>query len=526
MAATAVPTPVAAASSGVHYVRREVRKSLPRWQLIRDCLGGEDVVKAAAEKYLPRPNPEDMSDENLKRYDSYLRRAVFYNATRRTLDGLTGQVFVRDPIFDLKNDRLSVFQTDVDGSGVGIIEQSKSVMADTMSFGRVGLLADYPPTEGVATLAQLEANEVRPVILEYPPERIVNWRTVVVGGRKLLSLVVLAEEYTQEDDGFAPVIGVQWRELRLVNGAYTVRIWRDTPKPEGSIPTAIQSQSMQYVVRTYTPKDATGKPFREIPFVFVGALKNTDAIGPVPLHDLATLNIHHYMNSADYEEACYLVGQPTPWASGLTEQWVQNVWKGKLMLGSRGVVSMPAGGQAGLLQVQPNTMPKEAMEAKERQMVALGARLIEHRDVQRTLGEAQIEESGEASILTSAAKNVSAAYNRVLNFAAQFAGGQPGSTFTLNTDFMAAALSYQERAQLVAEWQSGGISYTEYRAAMRKAGVATQSDDVAKSEAKKDKLRLSAMGSALAKAGNSVSGGANNGRTSPSQDGKTQQNAK
>lgn len=519
----ATPTLMVAANrpADVSYVRSDVVKCLPRWKMVRDCLGGESVIKAAGDTYLPRPNPDDLSEDNQKRYASYLQRAVFYGVTKRTLEGLVGQVFVREPIFDLKNARLETFGTDADGAGIGIVEQSKTVLANALAYGRFGLLADYPPVDGTATVAQLERGFIRPTVLAYSPEQVVNWRTTVVGGRQILSLLVLMESYTQQDDGYAPAEGVQWRELRLVGGQYVVTLWRESPQADGALARTSRGVSLS-VVRRDVPRDARGNPFQEIPFVVGGAMKNSPDIGPIPLEDLASLNIAHYRNSADYEEASYLVGQPTPWAAGLTEQWIQSVWKGKLILGSRTTIPLPVGAQCGLLQVNPNSMPKEAMDAKERQMVALGAKVIEQRLVQRTLGEAQIETSGEASILTSCAKNVSAAYNRVLQFAEQYAGGQGGTTFTLNTDFLAAALTYQERAQLVAEWQSGGISYTEYRAALRKAGLASQDDKAAATEAKKDKLRLSGKLAVGGNPGNSVSGGANNGRTAPSQDGKTQ----
>ena len=60
------------------------------------------------------------------------------------------------------------------------------------------------------------------------------------------------------------------------------------------------------------------------------------------MYDLAVLNIAHYRNSADYEESCFVTGQPTVWASGLTEAWVEDVLKGELRLGSFGGIPLPA----------------------------------------------------------------------------------------------------------------------------------------------------------------------------------------
>lgn len=512
-----------AKKANVAFIRKEVRDQFNKWGMIRDCLAGQEAIKGAGTKYLPMPNPEDQSKENKDRYESYKERAVFYNVTRRTLDGLVGQVFMREPVLDLKNAKLQPLVLDVDGAGVSLAEQGKKTLADTMSYGRVGLLTDYPETDGSVSLADQEKGFIRPTILLYQPDQIINWRTVVVGARKLLSLVVLKESYTVEDDGFEPVEGTQWRVLKLIEGVYTVEIWREQPKPVDSVGGTTQvigTGPVYDIADTFVPVDASGNPFDEIPFTIIGSVNNDPDVDEAPLYNLAVLNIGHYRNSADYEESCFLVGQPTLFAAGLTEHWVTSVLKGEVRMGSRAALPLPEGGTAGLLQVNPNSMPKEAMETKERQMVALGARLVEQRNVQRTLGEAQIEESGETSILATVSKNITAAYNRHLKFASAFVGGADTSTFTLNTDFIAAAMTPEERAQLVSEWQSAAISYTEMRNALRKAGVASLEDEKAKSESEEDTLRMGPK--TLMNPGNSLTGGANNGRTSPRQNGKTQ----
>src|SRR5690606_25812063 len=208
-----------------------------------------------------------------------------------------------------------------------------------------------------------------------------------------------------------------------------------------------------------------------------------------PLYDLAVLNIAHYRNSADYEESCFMAGQPTPFLAGLTKDWVEDVLKGGIYLGSRKAISLPQGGTAGLLQAQPNSLPFEAMQHKERQMVALGAKLVEQRQVQRTLGEARLEEASEVSILVSCTNNVAEAYRKCLAWAGMFAGVTDGIEFELNTDFEIGRMTAQERAQLLAEWQGGGITFEEYRYNLKRANIAYLDDEEAKAAIQND-LRL------------------------------------
>ena len=65
----------------VNATHPEYDASLPAWQRARDVLAGEDAVKAAREKYLPRLDSQ--SDEE---YVSYRKRAAFFNATARTAE--------------------------------------------------------------------------------------------------------------------------------------------------------------------------------------------------------------------------------------------------------------------------------------------------------------------------------------------------------------------------------------------------------------------------------------------------------
>lgn len=458
-----------------------------KWMLMDDCLSGEEAVKSRKELYLPIPRVDDDESENKKRYSTYIQRAVFYNATRRTLDGLVGEVFSRDPVMKLP-ENMARMATDVDGAGVSIVQQAKLALSYVMGYGRAALLIDYPKVDGPVTQDRINSGEVRPTISLYKANTVINWRTKMIGAERVYTLVVIAETYLNEDDPFETRSESQWRVLRLNSeGVYEVEIWRKrTRDPIAEEKGAEPPSEELYQYEKYIPTDAQGKVWTRIPFTFVGVMNNDSSIDDPPMYDLAVLNIAHYRNSADYEESCFIVGQPTAWFSGLTQEWVTDVFKGKVFLGSRAAIPLPQGAMAGLLQVSPNSMPKEAMDQKERQMVALGAKLVTNGNVQRTLGEAQIEEASASSILATATKNVSAAYLYALKVASRFITPvEPADTdlrFDLNTDFPASRLTPNDRNQLIQEWQSGAITWTEMRDGLRRGGVATMDDAKAKSD--------------------------------------------
>lgn len=464
----------------VAFIRPELSKLLPQYYLIRDCLSGEPTIKGARTVYLPMPNAEDQSKENKARYESYVKRAVFYNVTRRTLNGLVGQVFMRDPVIKLPT-LLKPVEDNASGIGVSLAQQSKKTLSLTLAYSRAGLLVDYPEVpEGGASVADLEAGRVRPTITTYSPQEIINWRLTERGAEEILSLVVLAESYTFADDGFEMKNAAQFRVLKLdENGEYVMEIWSE-PTPTAWAGDKTPKGNFQRT-KEIRPKGSDGLPLREIPFTFVGSENNDPQPDNPNLYDLASINVAHYRNSADYEESCFIVGQPTPVLTGLTEEWVKDVLKGTVAFGSRGGIPLPVGGDAKLLQATENTMIKEAMEAKERQMVALGAKLVEQKQVQRTAFEAKVEATSEGSTLSSTAKNVQSAYVWALQWCARFVGvPETGIEFQLNTDFDIARMTPEERAQAIKEWQSGAITFEEMRSVLRKSGTATEDDEKAK----------------------------------------------
>ena len=434
----------------------------PMWELIEDCLRGQEAIKYKKDTYLPKPNATDVSAENKMRYEQYLLRAVFYNFTQRTLNGLTGQVFQKDPQVEMPT-TLAIMEEDIDGSGVTLVQQSQRALASVVSKGRSGLLVDFPVTGEAITQKDLKDGKIHPVIVRLDPEQIINWRTVRVGSKTVLSLVVLKETATVSDDGFEEVKKDQWRELKMENGAYVVNLWQ------------LDDNTQEYeIVETLKPTDQSGNALTFIPFVFIGSVNNDPEIDQPPMFDMAVLNVAHYRNSADYEEACYILGQPTPWFAGLTASWVEDILKGQVQLGARAAVPLPEGASAGLLQVEPNTMPKEAMDTKERQAVALGAKLVETKTVQRSATEASMDNASDTSILGQAANNVSAAYVKALEFASVFVGIEEEPVVQLNTDFASLKMSAQERTELLKEWQSGAITDEEMRTKLTDSGVAFQ----------------------------------------------------
>lgn len=445
------------ANKNVAFVRKELQDKLPYYTLIDDCLKGEQAIKLKKQVYLPIPNEQENDDEST-RYEDYLTRAVFYNVTARTLSGITGLVYLKEANYKLPV-LLEQLKVDCTGEGISLPQLAKRALRLGMSFGRAGIFVDYPQMDESSTVTEIETGQIQPIFRLYRGDDIINWRTFTENGKISLSLVVLKEKYVDEKDEFVNQEYLRYRVLRIEDKVFTVEI--------------IDAKTYKTVSKV-TPLDSEENPFTVIPFHFIGAENNDSEIDHPPIYDMAVLNIAHYRNSADYEESVFTVGQPTIWYSGVTEEWATDILGGKMYIGGRGGLPLPENGQAGLLQVAPNTLSKEAMDQKEAQMLALGAKLVQATSGNRTTAtEAQINDASETSILVNVTKNVSDAMKGCLLLACQYVGADSLEVeFSLEADLELTKLSSQDLLALVKSWQDGAISQTELRYNLRKSGIA------------------------------------------------------
>ena len=171
--------------------------NLTAWLHARDVIAGEDAVKAAGEKYLPRLDSQTDAE-----YIAYKTRASFFNASARTADGFVGLIFRRNPTIKIPKNTagvgraLDAFVEDADMLGTSLISYAKNVTNEVVSVGRAGTLVDWE-----------DVSEKRAYAVMYAAEQIINWRTERVNGRNVLTLVVLKEvsqKPSDKPDAFQP----------------------------------------------------------------------------------------------------------------------------------------------------------------------------------------------------------------------------------------------------------------------------------------------------------------------------------
>ena len=449
----------------------EYTSSSPAWQLDRDCVKGSEAIKARGTTYLPKPNPDDTSKENGQRYNDYRARANYVNFTGSTKDGMLGMVFRKPMDVDLSPE-LEYMLADFTGGGLTLDQMARGLIGDLLETGRFGVLVDYPGAAPGLTKDQEKALNLRANALGYRAEDVINWRTEMIGGVKMLTMVVLREPKQEiSDDGFSFEEKI-WHRVLSLAGVDDKRIYiQNVYNENDELVEQEDGDGNPMPGRDIIPLKADGSTWNNIPFIFVGAQNNDETVDKAPLYDIAEVNIAHYRNSADWEESSYMVGQPTGWAAGLNQSWIDTVLKDGILLGSRAFLLLPEGGSAGLIQANPNQMPETGMNAKESQMIKLGARIIEDSQGQETAEAAKIRFAGQNSKLGTIVGNVEAALRVVIGWAAEFMGAPEDVELEINKQFYDKKVDPQLITAGIMLLDRGVIAKADLQDELRRGGM-------------------------------------------------------
>lgn len=418
--------------------RKEYSAALGKWERCRDFADGQDAVKAKRELYLPRTSIK----QKAPLYEAFLRRAFFYGATSRTIQGLGGAAFAKSPTTQAPDATLKA-ASDITQSGISLEGFAHDVITEVLTVGRHGALVDMPSDGGA---------ELRPYWVPYLAQNIVNWRTAMQAGDTILTRVVLKECVEEPDpkDQWASVDVIQYRVLELtVDGAYEVATYRQG------------EQSKEWTETSRVRPVRRGEALQFIPFQFFGPSRLTTDIERPPLIDLVDANLAHYQLWADRRQMLHYMGQVQPWVSGVAKKDTPTEW------GSGVVWSMESpDAQAGLLQVgSDGAAPlREVLQDLEQTMAILGGRLLEPQVRKQEAAETvHLRRSADVVVLRSLAHTAATGLSQMLRWHAWWAGEltdpqNQDVSFSLNTDFAATRLTAEEIKALVLAVQAGRIS--------------------------------------------------------------------
>lgn len=433
-----------------------------KWERCRDAYDGGDAIKKKGELYLPplgshAPNGT-FTTEGQYRYLAYKDRALWYNATGRTVDGLAGGIFQKSPKIVAPN-VVTKALADVTLTNQPVelfaLQQAKEVL----TVGRAGILVDMSDRPGMA----------RPYWAAYRAEDIISYRAISIDGDEVLTRVVLCETVSVDDpkDPFVQKESQQYRVLELSEaGVYSQTEW--TAKAPGS---------NEWVASAPKIAERRGSPLNFIPFVFLGPTSISPAIPKPPLDDLVLVNISHYRNMADLEHGRHFVALPTPWISGASKP------EGPVTIGSESAWFLGADGSAGMLEFTGQGLGalENADQQKRHMMAVLGARLLEEQgtksNVNETAAAVGMRHAGEQATLKTLAQSLETGFTLALQWHSWWVGTEDapadtGAVFELNKEFSTLRMAPEQLRALVEALQANAISDETFYHNLEDGGLA------------------------------------------------------
>lgn len=404
---------------------------------LRNAIDGEESIKSG--DYLIRPTALEGQKYDSE-FEMYVSRADFLPVVSRTLFGLLGRAFNKEPEFheDL----------DVDVKGRSVERFLRETFQEVLSVGYTGLLADVE-------------NE-RSVLLCYRAEDILDWH--FEDGQ--LAYLKLGENRTVMEGGIRSEIEA-------------MRVW-DFDESGHAFSVLWEKIGKEWVPGDPTYPTSPAGRIDFIPFEFVGDPKQKP-----PLLDLTNLALQYMDASAQFHWALYKVASPTPvisWGKDVSLDEAREFMElgdaeGGLKIGAGHAVQLKDATMT-YLEVAGSGLVHLAnrLETLRTHMIAAGARALSDQVAPNMAAEtARIANSGEAAYLSEMVGAFEADINQALAKSAALSGGEV-FTITMSKDFFNESISAADILQLVGAWQGGGIPQEVVFEALRR-GEWTDKDD-------------------------------------------------
>lgn len=394
-------------------------RTLPDWIKIRDCFNGERAIKSASTAYLPRLKGQDQAD-----YDNYLYRALFFPITGKTVGSLVGLATSKKPRLE-HPETMDKYFSDTESALYQFTEFYVGTFNEVVLQGRIGVLIDAPEIGG------------DPYPVPYIAENVINWRPDAAGN---LVMLLLREHVTLPGKGeFDSTQTYRYRHCFVRAGVYMQEeLDEDLEVVKGPFIPTFSGNSIDY-----------------IPFTCIGSSGCHMWVDKPPMLDISTINISHYLTSADLEWGRHLVGLPTPVVSGVdagtklsiggTTAWILPVPDAKAYY-------MEFMGQ-GLASLE------KAMTEKIGLMSSLSARLVDSSAKGSEAAEAvRLRYVNEAASLIHIIGSIETGLTIVFNQLAKLLRSQGEVKVALQRDVLGNAITFNDMKVMFEAYLNGSIS--------------------------------------------------------------------
>lgn len=412
------------------------------WEKCNDFHDGEESVKAAGVKYLPK-----LSGQSNAKYEAYKSRGPFFGGVARTVSALIGAIYRKEPAITLPS-KLEYLRNDATGTGMSLVELAITLTTEIMKTGRAGLLLDRSTDGGL------------PYLTIYDADDIVNWST-----NEGSQFIVLEEDSLTSDpeDKFKLVEQESYRELTYdANGDYIVNIW----KPES------ETLKDTFVSTTLKPTK-NARAIKYIPFCCITPTGLEFDIDRPPILDMVNVLAAWFRVSTDHAHAIHTICIPTPYITGISKEDL-----GVLNLGPDAAIVIPeVGAKIGFLEFTGHGIKdvSEHLDKLADMLGALGARLVTSTGQKTTIETAEgarIRESMSTAVLGSIIMSVEAALAKSLRWAAEWENDDPSTvSVKLNRELVSTPIDANMLTAMLNAVNADKMSFDTFYHNLSEAGL-------------------------------------------------------
>lgn len=388
--------------------------------VVRTLWGGIEELRRQAGRFLPRAPGEDAAN-----YLSRLNRTAFFNAFRRSVEGLAGLAFSTDPKLGDDVPEVIVEQWEnIDNAGTHGDVFCRQLLIDDLIDGHTAVLVEFPRTGGQQNALSEMTGEVRPYWVPIRKHDIMSWRTEVVDGRTVLAQLVVRECTYEPTGAFGEAEVERYRVLfRAPGGIVGWRLLRVTK--ENTV--VVDDEGL------YPTQDEI--PVAEIVSAGHKSMFDSDP----PLLDLAHLNVAHYQMWSDYNWSIHKTCVPFIFGSGIAQARDDNGQPIPLTVGANTAVLVPeSGASMGYVSHSGESLGsvKAALDDLKNDMGTLALAMLAPQKRSAETAEAKrLDKATSDSSLSTTVRGLQDGVERALYFHARYLRLDDGGSVEFNRDY-------------------------------------------------------------------------------------------
>lgn len=414
--------------------------SIEAVETCRAVYGGTRAMREAGDRFLPRfPLEEDDA------YEDRLARAVLYNAFKRTVKGLAGMAFRKDPALeddvpieirgqeadpDTGQELVIGHAENIDLAGRHLSVFARDVFEAKLIDGHTFIFVDWWGADDARSRA--EEREARPYWVHILRQQVIRWRAESFGGRTVLVSFAYIETDTEPDGEFGE------RLIRRVRQYDLVESDGETVSAAG---TRVRYRSWVQDVETTggawqveEPGRLLGERMTRIPVVCDYADRAGFFESDPPLLDLAYENIRHYQLRSDRDTLLHTSHVPVFTLIGVSRDQVAQMSIGA----GTGLVLDNPQAKAQYTEASGTGLAQSRDELKdtEQRMAAMGLAMLQRETRAAETAEAKrIDKAENDSQLAVMVRATGDALEEALWLHAMWMGLPDGGSVSMNDDF-------------------------------------------------------------------------------------------